>query len=188
MPPAAPAGRDHVPRPGDDGVLDRVRRRNTIAAAGFAVGAAVLLLTALVWPGWALTGAGPLTVAVLFTAALTAPAMLLAARARRWAAAAGLDPAGGVPINLGLSVPLHPVRPGQPLRRRLPARLLPARADLTGLRDGAALVLHARPDQAVPVPGERCTVAGSTPNGPFLVHDPDTGAVFAAERGLLAVL
>jgi len=108
--------------------------------------------------------------------------------AQRWAAGAALDvDAVAVTGVVGTPVPMAGRKPGAPIRRRLPPVIVPVKAELDGLRDGEALVVHARRDGIALVGGEPVRIAAVGARGPWLVRRDD-GAVFAAERGITGVL
>jgi len=111
-----------------------------------------------------------------------------AVQAKRWAAAAELDlGAVAVAAAVGKPVPMVGRKPGAPIRRRLPPMIVPVKAALDGLREGEALVVHARQDGIALADGDSVRIAAVGARGPWLVRRDD-GAVFAAERGITGVL
>ena len=171
----------------DGGVLSRLQRRTRWLSLGLVVLGALVAVTAWVWPGWA-AGLGAQIVAGLAVAAALFGAVLYGIQIQRWVAAAALDvDTVAVPGAVGQPVPMVGRKPGAPIRRRLPPVIVPIKADLDGLRDGDALVIHARRDGVALADGDPVRIAAVRKRGPWLVRRDD-GAVFAAERGVTGVL
>lgn len=188
-PPERPAADGQPAPPGDGGVLARVRHRNAVVAAVVAVPTTLLVVTAAAWPGWAADSLTTLLVAVLGAVLGALAVGWLGLRSRRWdrLARLGAGP-GGVPASIGAPVPLHPLRPGQPIKRRLAATVLPVRAEIGRLAGGDALVVHARRDRLQLAAGDPVDVVAARPDGPFLLIRRTDGAVFAAEHGIFAAV
>jgi hypothetical protein len=171
----------------DGGVLSRLQRRTRGLSIGVATLGALVAITAWGWPGWA-DGLGAQLVAGLSVGAALFTAAVFGMQAQRWAAAAALNvDAVAVPGAVGRPVPLAGTKPGAPIRRRLPPVIVPVTAELDGLRDGEALVVHARRDGIALADGDPVHIAAVGARGPWLVRRDD-GAVFAAERGVTGVL
>jgi hypothetical protein len=171
----------------DGGVLIRLQRRARELAIAGSVAGVLVAVTAWLWPGWA-AGLGAQIVAGLLVGAAAVGAWLFGTQAGRWASAAGMDvDAVAVTGSVGAPVPMAGRKPGAPIRRRLPPVIVPVKAELDGLRDGDALVVHARRDGIALAGGDPVRIAAVGPRGPWLVRRDD-GAVFAAERGITGVL
>lgn len=176
---------------------------------GVALLTAALTMTAVAWPGWATDRLPALLITLVVAAGGIWAAMRLLRRARVWAVgrtrAAELAVSGaarksrgrsakpprsapvGVPAQIGNPLPLHRSRPGQPIRRRHSALVVPITAELPGLAGGRSLTVHGRSDRielAAGDPVEVVSLAG--PKGPFLLYRPGDGAVFAADWSPLA--
>jgi hypothetical protein len=171
----------------DGGVLSRLRRRVRGLAIGLAAVGALVAVTAWVRPGWA-TGLGAHIVAAVLVGAAIFGAALFGVQAQRWATAGALDvDAVAVTGAVGRPVPMVGTKSGAPIRRRLPPVIFPVKAELEGLRDGEALVVHARRDGNALAEGDLVRIAAVGSRGPWLLRRDD-GAVFAAERGITGVL
>ncbi len=175
--------------PGDGGVIARVRRRTTAVAGAVAGLTAVALLTGATWPGWAAESLTATVVGVLGTVIGALLAGWLGLRARRWDRLERIDRRDrSAPATLGAPVPLHPVRAGQPIKRRLPAVVLPVRAGIAGLAGGEALIVHARRDRLQLTSADPVDVVADHDRGPYLLIRRTDGAVFAAERGIFTAI
>lgn len=211
QPPLPPSGEPSVGRDaaissGDGGVLDRLRRRTGAAAVLPLVCAAVLAVSGWMWPAW-LRGGGGLVFGALAVAVCLLAAGVLLKRARRWrgaraacddwaqgwvngAVSARSVPAGWVKAVCTSGVPLHSGRGTVPMlrrERRYRSRVLPLKAVSGPLAAGEAVVVHARPDGAMPGRGDQLQVRVLHPRGPILIGRLEDGAVFAADRWSLAM-
>lgn len=189
--------------PGDAGVPVRVRTRTAVAGALLLIPALLIGWTGWGWPGW-LDGAAGVAFGGVLVAVLVAGAAMLLRRAVLWTRAAALAarltsgapsppvdaPASGQAphATVGPSVPLHATRPGAPLRRRLPAQVLPIRAASGPLGRGRAVTVHMRSDSLLPRPGDSIAVHVLGTRGPFLLRRDSDGAIFAADSWLFSAL
>ena len=129
----------------DGGVIARLRRRNQLAGSSAALLAAALGILTVLWSGSANAAGTVLT--VVLTLLLIALAGRYFRIAALWAGADGILQAGASSKGVvGQGVPLHPVRRGQPVRRRVPTSVVPVRTDGGPLASGAGLVVHGRDD------------------------------------------
>lgn len=184
--------------PGDAGVPARLRNRTALAAVALLLLAGVLAALGWGWPG-GLTGAAGTVIGAVVVAAPTFGAAVLGRRALLWGRAtrlsAGLTDgpvtAAGLPTVCGSPVPLHPARPGTPpirTGRRLRAYVMPVRTVTGPLSGGQAVLVHARSDSLLPRPEDSIDVHALGRRGPFLLHRPEDGGVFAADRWLFSTL
>jgi hypothetical protein len=203
---ATPVGRDVAIASGDGGVLDRLRRRTGAAAVLPLACAAALVVSGWMWPAW-LHGWGGFVFGALGVAVCLLAAGVLLNRARRWrgartacdewvrgraggAVSARSVPAGWAKAVCTSGVPLHSGRGTVPMlrrERRFRSRVLPLKAVSGPLASGEAVVVHARPDGAMPGRGDQLQVRVLHPRGPILIGRLDDGAVFAADRWSLAM-
>lgn len=93
--------------------------------------------------------------------------------------------AGWVTAACGDPTPLHSGRGTIPLLRRqrqFPPHVLPLRTVTGPLASGFAVIVHGRPDRALPERDDRISAWVYGPRGPILIGRHADGAVFAADR------
>lgn len=197
--PGRPAGAVRGAPTADDGVLRRVHRRTARASVAPAAVGLALALTGWGWPGW-FEGAGGAVIGVAAVTLCALAAVLLARRARLWAAAVraaaawhadgtGDDGTGSPPAAWATAVcgePQPMFRPGRSAlwrrARRYPAHIVALRAAAGPLAAGAAVTVHGRSDGLLPDRGDSFRVHAVSERGPFLLGRPADGALFAADR------
>lgn len=163
---------------------------------GFVFAGVTVLLLVLVLT-WHLPG----TAAQLTLRAITLVMFVLATTqfriARAWSRAERFLADPGFRGVVGAGRPLHTVRPGQPVKRRLPASVVPVRTEDGPLAAGTGLVMHGRPDGVSLAEGDEVTVwqiearrttSGEPgPKGRYLLRRESDGEIFAGGTSTVSV-
>jgi len=182
----------------DGGVIARLQRRNRLVGSILAAVAALGVVYVLVWFKAPSSAAGlTLKVIILLVFVLAARQLRVAgawSRAQRT-----MDAGQGFPGVVGDGRALQTVRPGQPVKRRHPAAVVPIRTEAGPLVGGTGLLIHGRSDGVSLSDGDEViawqieprraaeVLKTPSPKGHYVIRREGDGQIFAGDTSVTSV-